>query len=334
MARRKAFTLIELLVVIAIIAILIALLLPAVQQAREAARRTQCKNNLKQWGLALHNYHDTVNKFCPALISSGRYSNPTYFSGNTRVGNVTGWQTLLPYIDQAPLYNQFDQSQTSVTSNPYGLSMQTLNANNAKLVLTPIPALECPSHTQAGPCNENFPTDPWYPRVPQTRRTSYLFAVGLGTDYDGPWSAMTSFQRGAFGNDGAANIRDITDGTSNTMLIGEGWGGPAYSIVSAFGPWGLSGIHTSVHGRVVIGNCYLPGDVDCYYAYASQWKINADYNQDGSGKHYAWGFGSGHTGGMQSLFADGSVKFLSENMDYRLFCLLNYIQDGQAVGEF
>ncbi|MEZ6133148.1 MAG: DUF1559 domain-containing protein, partial [Planctomycetaceae bacterium] len=107
-SRKSGFTLIELLVVIAIIAILIALLLPAVQQAREAARRTECKNKLKQLGLAFHNYHDTHNTFPAALYSSGRYNSAAYFSGNNTVKNVTGWQMILPYMDQAALYNQFD----------------------------------------------------------------------------------------------------------------------------------------------------------------------------------------------------------------------------------
>jgi len=102
--RRSGFTLIELLVVIAIIAILIALLLPAVQQAREAARRSQCKNNLKQWGLAIHNYHDTFNKL---PIGAMGYNNPL---AHGPANNLSMHVRLLPYVDQAPLYNQFDFS--------------------------------------------------------------------------------------------------------------------------------------------------------------------------------------------------------------------------------
>src|SRR5690606_28625210 len=112
--RRSGFTLIELLVVIAIIAILIALLLPAVQQAREAARRTQCKNNLKQVGLALHNYHDVFGSF---TYKSGGTDRPPS-SAPCNLGNArrrSGWVGLLPYIDQGPLYNQIESGGAPAT---------------------------------------------------------------------------------------------------------------------------------------------------------------------------------------------------------------------------
>src|SRR5229473_2794748 len=121
--RRIGFTLIELLVVIAIIAVLVALLLPAVQQAREAARRSQCKNNLKQIGIALHNYHDTMNVFPPALISSGRCSpttNAVECALYRPVLNTTGFVLLLPYLDQGPMYNAYNFNVASSVSSPYG----------------------------------------------------------------------------------------------------------------------------------------------------------------------------------------------------------------------
>ena len=107
--RRKAFTLIELLVVIAIIAVLIALLLPAVQQARESARRTQCKNNFKQIGLALHNYHDTYLRF-----PNGHGITSLSSTGGERWGH-SQWVALLPYVDLAPLYSQWDFDVNDVT---------------------------------------------------------------------------------------------------------------------------------------------------------------------------------------------------------------------------
>ena len=118
-SHRRGFTLVELLVVIAIIGILIALLLPAVQAAREAARRSQCSNNLKQIGLALHNYHDTYGVFCAACTGTtspwGDHYQSTY-------SYMTGWVSLLPYLEQGPLYDQFTSPQTynGQSYNPFG----------------------------------------------------------------------------------------------------------------------------------------------------------------------------------------------------------------------
>jgi prepilin-type N-terminal cleavage/methylation domain-containing protein len=342
--RGRGFTLIELLVVIAIIAILIALLLPAVQQAREAARRTQCKNNMKQMGLALHNYHDVANVFPPALVSSGRYNSPAYYAGNTRVKNTTGWQLLLPYIDQAPLYSQFDFNLSAVTSNLYALPEEPKLASNEALITTAIPMLECPSHPEAGPVGSASTSSP-YNRTADYRYTSYLFSTGVFTDYNAPWLLYKrDYRQGAFGNDGAANFRDFTDGTSNSFLVGESWAGGQNKTSTSYGPWGLAGIHTSVHGRVVAaaaGSTSAVGCTDpkldaCYYSgnQPTQFGINADYSQNGTGKYYAWGFGSGHAGGAQFLMGDGTVRFISENIDYKTLCLLAFIHDQQTVGEF
>jgi prepilin-type N-terminal cleavage/methylation domain-containing protein len=345
--KRPGFTLIELLVVIAIIAILIALLLPAVQQAREAARRTQCKNNLKQAGLAIHNYHDVANVFPPALLSSGRYNTPAYYAGNTRVKNITGWQMLLPYIDQAPLYNQFDFNVASVTSNLYGLPEEPKLPANEALITTPVAMLECPSHPEAGANGTNRTTPPTdgYLRNPEYRYTSYLFSTGVFTDYNAPWlTYKRDYRQGAFGNDGAANFRDMTDGSSNSFLVGESWAGGQNKTSLHYGPWGLAGLHTSVHGRVVTAGvsatsavgCTDPSQDGCYYSANQpvQFGINGDYSQNGSGKYYAWGFGSGHSGGAQFLMGDGTVRFISENIDYKTLALLAFIHDQQVLGEF
>lgn len=141
-SRTRGFTLIELLVVIAIIAILIALLLPAVQQAREAARRTQCKNNLKQIGLAMHNYHDTFNVFPPGVINPG--ASCTIVNANRFWG---GHVFLLPYIDQAPLYNTLNPGNP-----PCGLPVESTAYNGIALLQQPLAAFNCPSDT-GGPVN-------------------------------------------------------------------------------------------------------------------------------------------------------------------------------------
>lgn len=325
---RPAFTLIELLVVIAIIAILIALLLPAVQQAREAARRSQCQNNLKQMGVALHNYHETFFTFPPALLNSGRYNSAAFYTAPNRVLNTTGWAMLLPYFDQAGMYNKYDFNVCSSMSSPYSHPVSGTDAINAAVYGTELTILQCPSHAQAGEISSSGAgTTAFYSRL-NAIRTSYLFSTGVNTDYDAAYGAYNNdIRQGAFGNNGATTLAQIRDGSSNTIAIGEAAGGAQYKTDANYGPWGLVGTHTCCHGRVVSNSTtsVAPAQFTDF-----RWHINAPW--DTSMKTYAWVFGSGHEGGAQFVFCDGSAKFLSENMDYRLFCLLNYTHDGEAVG--
>jgi len=329
---KRGFTLIELLVVIAIIAILIALLLPAVQQAREAARRSTCKNNLKQIGLALHNYHSTHKQMPPALINSGRYSNGASINGNTL--NTTGWQLLLPFLDQAPLHQQFNFSLPSNSSNPRAGGTSPDDSYNRALVRgLKIPVFACASDPEGGELYMRLPgsTTDYYP-TDNLARGSYLFNTGIFTDYDSNYTSKNAdVRQGSFGNNGAANFAKMTDGVSNCVLVGESWGGAAKTSV-LYGPWPLAGTHTCCHGRTVstiTNNIPTPTTVD-----AANWQINAAYNGDPQGRAYAWGWNSGHTGGAQFVMGDGRVEFLSENMQYRIFVLLNYIHDRQVTGEY
>ena len=296
--KTRAFTLIELVVVIAIIAMLVALLLPAVQQAREAARRTLCKNNLKQWGLALHNYHDTNLIFPPALNHPGRVScsgatpgvyGASLYSDHNRVQNTPGWIFLLPYNEQAAAYSLYDFNTTASLSSPCGFGL-------------------------AGPVG----------------MTDYSF---LHTAY------QSDIRQGMFGNSGGARMRDITDGVSNSIAIGESWSGDQFKRNGNHGPWGLTGTHTCCH-------LYTPSSsssnldtttvsaISGTGTFASHFKINAVINNDPQKRQYAWGYGSRHAGGIQVLLADGSVRFLSENMDVLTFWRLTYIHDGQIIVEF
>lgn len=326
----RGFTLIELLVVIAIIAILVALLLPAVQQAREAARRTQCRNHLKQVGLALTNYHDAHRAFPPAMINSGRFESFPFYSNGNRVLNTTGWTLLLPQLEMANVYNRYDFSQCSTQSAWGGMPVAGNEFVNSDLLGTAVQVFECPSDTEAGTISTHLPASSnLYSRM-NARRISYLFATGQFTDWDHPWQETAGdIRRGAFGNNGAARLRDITDGSSNTILVGESHGGLSRKTSPNFGPWGLTGTHTCCHGRVLSGSA---ASVDPDEFSDQRWAINAAWDSDG--RSYAWGFGSSHSGGAQFLLGDGSVRFLADEIDYRTFCLLNYIQDGQPIGQF
>lgn len=187
--KKRGFTLIELLVVIAIIAILIALLLPAVQQAREAARRSQCKNNLKQLGLAFHNYHD-VHGVLPPLVVENTYDT----NGNKE---SWGWGAfLLPYLDQAPLYNN-----AGIGS---GSSLESQAGTNAQTILT---TYRCPS--DIGPARGGQRN---LVNAGGSNYAAYVHHAQAG---------YNSSDDGCFLRNGRIGFRDVTDGLSNTALAGE-----------------------------------------------------------------------------------------------------------------
>ncbi|MEN6495153.1 MAG: DUF1559 domain-containing protein [Thermoguttaceae bacterium] len=205
MAKResKGFTLVELLVVIAIIGILIALLLPAVQAAREAARRTQCNNNLKQIGLALHNYHDTFGVFPPGCISSG--TNPPN-GGNA----VSGWVFILPFMEMENLHRLWD----------FRYSYDAAENNAAKKV--PVDGYFCPSK----------------PR-PEKASSSVAYgdyALSAGTGHTN--SGSVYYRKGMFSQNSVCRFGDILDGTSNTIAVGEKRTVQSTSLVSPQYRWG------------------------------------------------------------------------------------------------
>lgn len=327
---QSGFTLLELLVVISIIAILVSLLLPAVQQAREAARRTQCRNNLKQLGLALANYHDVHGVHPPALINSGRFESFPFYSKGNRVLNTTGWTLLLPFVEQANAWQKYDFNQCSTGSSPVLMPVAGEESANLSVTQMMLPLLGCPSDGSAGEQSTHRPgTEDIYSRN-GARRSSYLFATGRFTDWDSTWPETAyDIRRGMFGNNGAACMADLRDGSSNTIAVGESHSGLRRKVSINFGPWGLTGTNTCCHGRVFSNS---ETSVAPAHFFDARWALNAAWDE--SGRSYAWVFNSSHTGGGQFLFGDGSVRFLSETMDYRVFCLLNYIQDGQATGEF
>ena len=201
---RRAFTLIELLVVIAIIAVLIALLLPAVQQAREAARRTQCRNNFKQVGLALHNYHDTSQTLPPGWIG--------VTSGQPDVSGINGWSwssRLLPQIDQTPLYNTID------------FNSQVAAASNLKPRTTVVTVFRCPS--DVGPQTWTIPAAGTSTPLAMIATASYSGVFGKDEVElcNGLVPGAPCLSNGLFFLNSRIRFADVTDGLSTTLMVGE-----------------------------------------------------------------------------------------------------------------
>lgn len=333
---RLGFTLIELLVVIAIIAVLIALLLPAVQQAREAARRSQCRNNLKQIGLALHNYHDQNQKFPPGAVillgtgaagsgdgtlaaaSTGGYDMLWRAENGDR---CQSWMVLiLPFIEQTALYNSWNFG-ADVKSNMLTASGQPLASAN-------VPAYLCPTRpsTKHENCPMGFKTIPkWSGGYNDyggcfgagNLAINTTGAVGDRTMYFGtsPTSAMGTKTNngGIFYGNSDTSLRDVMDGASNTILAGEvqrlnnGVLGPQ----SSFDGWAIGGLPT----------LFTTADG----AVQSKMGINGDQRETA---------GSDHEGGAHFCLADGSVRFLSENMDLGVYNKLGTSGEGEVNGEF
>ncbi|HAV32885.1 MAG TPA: prepilin-type cleavage/methylation domain-containing protein [Planctomycetaceae bacterium] len=326
---QRGFTLIELLVVIAIIAILVALLLPAVQQAREAARRTQCKNNLKQLALAVHNYHDVANMFPPGYI---------FAPPNLVVRSA--FTLLLPYIEQTNLYNSIDSS-VPMMMGPTGYNT-TIQAQNVAAAATVIPAFLCPS--SVGPTTDDYmyPANAFAAGVPPMNMTW----KGGRTDYGG-----TTGIRGVYGNlaynnnqggdrDGCltaaglngstSRMRDVTDGTSNTLMFGERTGGVRLYYKSTPA--------TNLPAVLGVTNGGSWSDALAF----EHWLQGSLYDGTGLGggpcamctNIRGNGFHSFHTGGCQFALVDGSVRFISENVAASVFASTVTKKKGEIVGEF
>jgi prepilin-type N-terminal cleavage/methylation domain-containing protein len=330
MARQKfrGFTLIELLVVIAIIAILIALLLPAVQQAREAARRTQCKNNLKQYGLALHNYHDRSGMFPPGTTTC----NPCITTGQGLLAGHGFHADILPFIDQAPVYNKLN---FSIAGWPNSATIGTADPNHTAAIDTPIAPFRCPSSPYSNPfqCFDNNPGSGTYPYLNSEARSDYVGIQGSVNKLD-PNCPYKSTGGCLFLNSNI-NLALITDGSSNTMIVGEYSGVAPTDKISNFGaptPYNAVAWY-GVYDHISYGNftntkpVFYPPNTAYYYGGAS-------LSGSGNGAYCTQALKSAHVGGLHILMADGAVRFLSSNINLATYYNLADRNDGNTLGEF
>ena len=335
--RLRGFTLIELLVVIAIIAILIALLLPAVQQAREAARRTQCKNNLKQLGLAVHNYIDN-SQMLPSGFNSS-WGAPNY-KGNQFV-------YLLPFIDQAPLYKSLDFTNLagidwwrvpkSNLAPGTGGNAGFDNDGASWVARKQMSALRCPSYSQTtvgswDMANSNYAFSMGAQQMDsphgacQTTQFSWYPGGFLG---DGPWGHGNALRgdwvSGVVSRQGwGAKIAEISDGLSSTIMIGETL--PACSDHNRDHGWSTpNSVWFATNAPINYPTC--PGD-------AAKFPSDPPQCHDPNNWTLSMGYKSKHKGGAHFLMSDGAVRMISDTVSYRTYQQLGSRRDGKAVAEF
>jgi prepilin-type N-terminal cleavage/methylation domain-containing protein len=289
----RGFTLVELLVVIAIIGVLVALLLPAVQAAREAARRSQCANNLKQLGIAIHNYHDTNKTLPPNISPWDEGVRPT------PANNGKGWiVSILPFIEQQPLFTQFEPCLNGNFFSGFGMATNTPQCRNAWK--TQVAGLRCPSDGKSQKTYTNYFAQVPFEAIP----TSYKGVMGdhrMGNassihpsptpDRHNTNMCNGMVYRNNYEDD--LTFASVGDGTSNTLMIGEDI--PAENIHSA--AFYANGDYCSCHGPIN----YFPKPPNPGF-----WPN-------------VMTFRSHHPGGAQFVAADGSVKFIAQTIDYNLY---------------
>lgn len=296
--QKRGFTLIELLVVIAIIAILIALLLPAVQQAREAARRSQCRNNLKQIGLGMQNYHDNYKCFPVGQFSC--------CWGTWIVGT-------LPYIDQEPLFKKwYARNMYDLPAGGYRYS----DAPNRPVVSTRIPALTCPSDR---------------PNTPIATITSHNYAVNHGNTHytQGTYNGVTFGGAPFIYQSRSASMSDLKDGTSSTLMVAEvlqgtgsdlrgfSWWGDASNFTAHYPP------NTAIPDRIYTAGYCVNSPIDNLPCAVSTATDPTRFSAR-----------SRHPGGVQVVFCDGAARFLTQNIDLQLWRALSTSRGREVTGEF
>ena len=333
--RRSGFTLVELLVVIAIIGILVALLLPAIQAAREAARRSQCSNNLKQIGIGLHNYHNTYKSFPYSVGLRGVKACETIAPPNTTVKNQRGWLMMLPFFEQQSLHSEIDFSQAMSDFVGVAPGNNTVlpvvgvptASRNAYVAAQEIPTFKCPSDGYDGKSN----TAPYYGISAAADAaglrgalTNYDFSItAASTNYCTNWNNEAFATRHMFGNDGTSSMKDLVDGTSNVIAVvetlrqvidgqGQTWAYANHVTAGVqFDYTGWQGMNQRLccpWGTPLWGQPLTPGKL-------------AEYGAPGSN----------HSGGCQVVMADGAVRFASDQTDSVLRTNLAAIADGNPL---
>lgn len=319
--RRRAFTMIDLLVVAALIAVLIALLLPAVQHAREAARRTHCGNNLKQIGLALHAYHDTHRVFPFGWAELGQ-----------------GWSAMvLPQLEQQGLYEKFLWQEEGDGNFESG------NVNN-KWVSTLIPAFRCPTMAQP----EHFDDNGIAGRVPCSYRGCASSLTLSDQNFsEGPVLKDPANTDGVFRGCACVAIRDVSDGTGNTVLVGESYTAPDFAVgAQRFDFWYIGSPEIDPYDpeSAPVGG----GTAFSEFVGSTAARLNLGrmlktlVSQAGvpgaeaaiSVHHAESSFGSYHDGGAFFCMADGSVRFIGETIDRTVYTGLGSREGAERSGEF
>ncbi len=312
MNKRHGFTLVELLVVIAIIGILVALLLPAVQAAREAARRMSCTNNLKQLGLSLHNYHDTFKVFPPGYLASGVTATDP---ASAETGRGFAWGALLlPFIEQSALHDHIDFNEDC---------RDTHNVHHGEEKL---PGFRCPSDTGTDTFEVTSGGTTY-----EIATANYVGIMGYGSVTMTPGNPMGP---GIFYRNSDVRMRDILDGTANTIMVGERTQRHRFVagglIVDAHSTWYAAipeavrpaGMMTMTEGAgsLVLGHVGQPAMMG----------MPAMHHTPNNTNHIV-NFSSLHPGGINFVACDGSVHFLAETIDYNTFRWLGERADGNPV---
>jgi prepilin-type N-terminal cleavage/methylation domain-containing protein/prepilin-type processing-associated H-X9-DG protein len=327
-SRHRGLTLVELLVVIAIVGVLVALLLPAVQAAREAARRTQCVNNLHQFGLALHNF-ESAQKHLPCGVVNNSAGTEVY---------TTGHAVLLPYFEDASLGSlwdpkkQFSQQSADVLATIVAVFVCPSNSKENPLTLAPLAMFGLPTRYGA---------------------TDYVFCKGSNDTFC-VTKQVPAKERGCFYPGVEVRIKEITDGTSKAMAMGEAAGGTNWLLCRgagcqtpvtlpdgnppATGLWPVGAVGSAPFESIGIYTASVWG---CTIEPLNKWPVTDSWADVSSmndcrssvdgGTHSTANFRSDHTGGGQFLFADGSVHFIAEEIEMTVYRGLSTIAGAETV---